>query len=416
MASIGERFKRSWKAFTSRDPTSYEDYTSSKGEPVYTSGSRPDRVRLTTNGIRSIVGGIYNQIAVDCSLIDIRHVRLDEDGRFSEIIDDSLNYCLTLDPNIDQTGRGLIRDIVMSMFDEGCVAIVPIETDVDPNINQTFQIRKLRVGKILEWSPLSIRIRIYDEIHGYYVERWVEKRVVTIVENPFYSIMNEPNSHVKRLLRILSQIDKTNDMASSEKLDMIIQLPYSLKTEAKKELAEKRRKDLEDQLVNSKLGIGYIDATERVIQLNRSLENNLWIQAMDLLSQIYNQLGFSQSIFDGTADEKTMLNYNNRTIEPIMSEITEQMQKKWISRTALTQKQAIRFYKDPFKLVPVNQLAEIADKFTRNEIMTTNEIRSEIGMKPSKDPKADELRNANLNHPDEKTEINVNEKIEEKEE
>lgn len=415
MPSIGERLKRSWSAFMNRDPTTYEDFIPDVG-PVYTSSSRPDRIRLTTNGIRSIVGSIYNQIAVDCSAINIRHVRLDEDGRFSSVIDDSLNRCLTIDPNIDQTGRGLIRDIVISMFDEGSVAVVPIETDVNPETNETFRIYKLRVAQILEWNPFQIRVRIYDELHGMYVERWVEKRIAAIIENPFYSIMNEPNSTSKRLSRVLNQIDHANELASSGKMDMIIQLPYSLRNETKKKLAEQRRKDLEEQLIGSTYGIGYIDATEKVVQLNRSLENNLWQQAQELLSQLYNQLGFSQSIFDGSADEKTMLNYNNRTIEPTLAEITEQMQKKWISRTAQTQGHAIMFYRDPFKLVPVAQIAEIADKFTRNEIMTSNEIRSEIGMKPSKDPKADELRNSNLNHPDEETNVNVKEKIVEKEE
>lgn len=415
MPSLGERLKRSWSAFMNRDPTSYE--SSIPGvETIYTSSSRPDRIRLSTNGIRSIVGSIYNQIAVDCSSINIRHVLLDDDGRFSSIVDDSLNQCLSIDPNIDQTGRGLIRDIVISMFDEGSVAVVPIETNVDPEKNESFQIYKLRVAQILEWSPFQIRVRIYDEIHGTYVERWVEKRIAAIIENPFYSIMNEPNSTSKRLSRILNQIDQANELASSGKMDMIIQLPYSLRNETKKKLAEQRRKDLEEQLVGSTYGIGYIDATEKVVQLNRSLENNLWQQAQELLAQLYNQLGFSQSIFDGTADEKTMLNYNNRTIEPTLAEITDQMQKKWISKTASTRGHAIKFYRDPFKLVPVGQIAEIADKFTRNEIMTSNEIRSEIGMKPSKDPKADELRNANLNHPDEETEVNVKEKMIEKEE
>lgn len=415
MPSIGERLKRSWSAFTGRDPT-YSEPEPTNVYPVYTSTSRPDRIRLTTNNVRALVASIYNQIAVDCSEINIRHVRLDKEGKFLDVIDSPLNECLSLNPNIDQTGRGLVRDIVESMFDEGCVAVVPIETDVDPRTNTSFNIYKLRVGKILEWSPFQVRVRIYDEIHGVYVERWFEKRITAIIENPFYSIMNEPNSTSRRLSRILNQIDEANNMISSGKLDMIIQLPYTIKNETKKRLADERRKELEEQLSNSTYGIGYIDATEKVIQLNRSLENNLWQQAQDLLSQLYNQLGFSQSIFDGTADEKTMLNYINRTIEPVLSEITEQMQKKWITKTAMTQKQAIRFYRDPFKLVPVAQLAEIADKFTRNEIMTSNEIRSEIGMKPSKDPKADELRNSNLNHPDEEEKVVKDEVTVEKEE
>lgn len=415
MPSIGERFKRSWNAFTGRDPTYSEPQEPSNVYPVYTSTSRPDRIRLTTNNVRALVASVYNQIAVDCSNIDIRHVRLDKDDKFLEVIDSSLNACLSLNPNIDQTGRGLVRDIVESMFDEGCVAVVPIETDVNPQTNTSFNIYKLRVAQILEWSPFQVRVRIYDEIHGVYVERWVEKRTTAIIENPFYSVMNEPNSTSRRLSRVLNQIDEANDMVSSGKLDMIIQLPYTIKNETKKRLADERRLDLEQQLSNSKYGIGYIDATEKVIQLNRSLENNLWQQAQDLLAQLYNQLGFSQSIFDGTADEKTMLNYINRTIEPTLLEITEQMQKKWITKTGMTQKQAIRFYRDPFKLVPVAQLAEIADKFTRNEIMTSNEIRSEIGMKPSDDPKADELINSNLNHPEEKEVVEENVTVEKEE-
>lgn len=401
MAKITERIKRGYNAFMGRDPTF--DYPS--GDFVYGSSYRPDRLFLSTNSYRSIIGAIYNQIAVDVSSVTINHVRLDEDGNFESVIDDSLNRALTLDPNIDQTGRGLIRDIVISMFDEGVVAVVPVETDVDPRYTDSYKIYKLRVGKILEWFPAHVRVRVYDELTGTYRELMTEKRTTAIIENPFYSIMNETNSTSSRLNRVLNQIDQLNNQLTSGKLDMIIQLPYAIKNDTKRAFANERRKDLESQLAGSQLGIGYIDATEKVIQLNRSLDNNLWQQAQDLLVQLYNQLGFSQSIFDGTADEQTMINYNNRTIEPTLAEITQQMQKKWISKTAETQRQAIRFYRDPFKLVPVGSLAEMSDKLIRNEIMSSNEVRTKLGMKPSDDPKADKLQNPNLNHPDEKVEV-----------
>lgn len=396
---IFERFKNAWNAFKGRDPTktnSYEFYSS------YNS-YRPDRRRMSTNNIRSIVSAVYNQIAVDCSLINIRHVRIDinNDDRYMETIHSEMNYALSKEANVDQTGRELIREAIKAMLDDGSVAIIPVSTTKDPRTTNSYDIYELRVGKIKEWFPRDIRVEVYDESAGNKKELLLEKRFVAIIENPFYDIMNEPNSTAQRLKRILNQLDRFNDESSSGKLDLIIQLPYMIKSETRRQHAEQRRKDIEAQLTGSKYGIAYTDGTERIVQLNRSLENNLWQQAKDLEEQLYNQLGFSKSIFDGTADEKTMLNYNNRTLEPILIALTEEMERKWISRTAQTQGQAIRFFDDPFRLVPVTQLAEIADKFTRNEIATSNEIRAGIGMKPVDNPRADELRNANLNHPDE---------------
>lgn len=390
MPKFIERFTRSWNAFFNKDPTPSFN--------LYSSSSRPDRSYLRFGNAKSVLASVYNQISVDVSSVDIKHVRLDDEDRFSEVINDSLNRALTKEANIDQTGRELIKDAVLSMFDEGVIAIVPIDTDVNPNITDSYKIYTLRVGKILEWFPNEILVEVYNDHTGQREQIRVEKRIAAIIENPFYMIMNEPNSTAQRLLRTLSQIDKLNSDTVLNKMDLIIQLPYGVKTPAKRELANKRRDDIEAQLTNSKYGVAYIDSTERVIQLNRPIENNLWEQAKELRTQLFNQLGFSESIFDGTADEKTLLNYNNRTIEPILTTITDNMERKWISKTAQSQGQAIRFYDNPFKLVPVSQLAEIADKFTRNEIMTSNEIRSVIGIKPSDDPKADMLINSNLNH------------------
>lgn len=408
MAAIGERMKNAWNAFMGRDPTEYY------GTGFY-SVTRPGRPTMRYGIDRTIATSIYNQIAVDCSSITINHVRLDDDGRFLSIENSSLNRALTLDPNIDQTGRGLIRDAVMSMLDEGVVAIVPVETSIDPNTTDSYKIYQLRTGKIIEWFPKHVRVEVYNDRTGHREQIILEKRFVSIIENPFYPIMNEPNSTLQRLVRVLAQLDRTNDELSNGRLDMIIQLPYVIKSEARKKEAEKRRKEIVAQLKDSQYGIAYTDGTEKVIQLNRSLENNLWEQAKELKEELFNQLGFSQSIFDGTADEATMLNYNNRTIEPIMSAITEEMERKWISKTAQSQNQGIRFFREPFKLVPVQQIADIADKFTRNEIISSNEMRAVIGMKPSKDPKADELRNSNLNHPDENEKVVVEEEITEKE-
>lgn len=395
--AVGERFKNAWNAFMGRDPTPIWSYQSG-----YSTSFRPDRVQLSRNNLKSIVSSVYNQIAVDCASISINHVRLDENGRYIEPIEGSLNRALRKEANIDQTGRELVQDIVMSLLDEGCVAVVPTVVDINPRDTDSYKICELRTGKIVEWRPNEVLVELYNDLTGQKGFRILcEKRTTAIIENPFYSIMNEPNSTAKRLIRVLNQLDRTNEENSSGKLDLIVQLPYLVKGEARMKQAETRRKDIEAQLTGSKYGIAYIDGTEKIIQLNRGVENNLWTQAKELQEDLFNQLGFSTSIFNGTADEQTMLNYNNRTIEPIMSAIVENMERKWLSKTAQSQGQAIRFFKDPFKLVPVGQIAEIADKFTRNEIMTSNEIRSVIGMKPVNDPKADELRNANLNHPDE---------------
>lgn len=407
MLSIKERLKNTWNAFLGRDPT-----------PTYYNGFassyRPDRQRSWISNQKSILSVIQNQIAVDCSSINIRHVRLDEEGKYQETINDELNQVLNRSANIDQTGRSFIQDAVMSMLDEGVVALIPTYTDKDPYRNDTFKIYELRTGKILQWFPREILVSVYDDLTGERKEIRVDKRVAAIIENPFYSIMNEPNSTMKRLRKVLNQLDRSNTQASAGKLDLIIQLPYTIKSDARKKYAEERRKDIEAQLTNSTYGVAYADGTEKIVQLNKSLENNLWVQAKELQAQLYNELGFSESIFNGTADEKTMLNYQNRTIEPILSAITEEMERKWLTQTAISQRQAIRFFKDPFKLVPVSQIAEIADKFTRNEIMSSNEIRAIIGMRPSSEPKANQLINSNLNQPEEATQqVNVTEEIEE---
>lgn len=403
--SVANRVKNAWNAFLGRDPTDYKGVL----EDGYSSSYNPYRVRISTSSLRSFVASIYNKIAVDISMVDIRHVRLTDEGKYKETINDQLNRAFTLDANNDQSGRDLIRDVVISMLDEGCVAVVPFECDTNPKDTDSYTVFKMRTAKILEWKPHYIFVRIYNEETGQYEDRWVEKRISAIIENPFYAIMNEPNSTAQSLTRVLNQLDRLNSEMSSGKLDMIIQLPYVAKTPIKKQQAEQRRKDLEEQINNSKLGVAYIDGTERVIQLNRPLENNLWEQAKELTTQLMNQLGFSMEVFNGTADEQVMLNYQNNTLAPILSEICESMERKWISRTAQTQKQGIRYYMDPFRLVPVAKLAELADKFTRNEIMSSNELRSVMGLKQSKDPKADELINSNLNQPDEK----INKTVEE---
>lgn len=393
MSIIGDRLRKAWNAFMGRDPTSYYPYYSG----VSAGGRRPDRNRRRIQNERSVVSSIANQIAVDCAAIDIKHVRLDDDGNYTETIKDSLNRVLTLDANIDQSGREFIQDIVESLLDEGIVAIVPTDTTEDPSKTDAYEVLSARVGKITEWFPKHVRVEVYNENTGRREQIMVEKRYTPIIQNPFYSIMNEPNSTLQRLIRVLNQLDRCNEENSAGKMDLIIQLPYTLKSKTRVEDAERRRKELEAQLTGSQYGIGYIDGTERVIQLNRSVENNLWTQAKDLKADLFNEMGLSQAVFDGTADEKTQINYNNRTIEPILSAITQAMERKWISRTAQAQNQGIRFFRDPFKLVPISDIAEIADKFTRNEIMTSNEIRSKIGMQPSDDPKADMLVNSNLN-------------------
>ena len=392
---ISDRLQHAWNAFMNRDPTyNYQDLGNSYS-------IRPDRPRFTRGNERSIVTSVYNRIALDVSAISIQHVRLDDNGRFKEQMNTSLNNCLTLSANTDQTGRAFIQDAVMSMLDEGCVAIVPIDTTTNPNISDSYDILTMRTAKILDWYPNHVRIRVYNEKTGRQEETIVPKKMVAIVENPLYAVINEPNSTMQRLVRKLSLLDVTDEQTASGKLDLIIQLPYVIKTEARRQQAEERRKSIEMQLAGSKYGIAYTDGTERITQLNRSLENNLMKQIEYLTSMLYSQLGITQSILDGTADEKTMLNYYSRTIEPIISAIVDEMKRKFLTKTARSQHQSIVFFRDPFKLVPVNDIAEIADKFTRNEIMTSNEIRQIVGMKPSNDPKADKLINSNLNHPDE---------------
>ena len=392
---ISDRLQHAWNAFMNRDPTyNYQDLGNSYS-------IRPDRPRFTRGNERSIVTSVYNRIALDVSAISIQHVRLDDNGRFKEQMNTSLNSCLTLSANTDQTGRAFIQDAVMSMLDEGCVAIVPIDTTTDPNISDSYDILTMRTAKILDWYPNHVRIRVYNEKTGRQEETIVPKKMVAIVENPLYAVINEPNSTMQRLVRKLGLLDVTDEQTASGKLDLIIQLPYVIKTEARRQQAEERRKSIEMQLAGSKYGIAYTDGTERITQLNRSLENNLMKQIEYLTSMLYSQLGITQSILDGTADEKTMLNYYSRTIEPIISAIVDEMKRKFLTKTARSQHQSIAFFRDPFKLVPVNDIAEIADKFTRNEIMTSNEIRQIVGMKPSNDPKADKLINSNLNHPEE---------------
>lgn len=392
--SFGSRLKHAWNAFTGTDYTTYQDVG-----PGYS--SRPDRIRLTRGNERSIITSVYNRIALDVAALNVQHIRLDENGRFLSVIQDGLNTCLTVEANIDQTARAFIQDIVVSMLDEGCVAIVPVDTTYDPSVTGSYDIQTMRVGKILDWYPQHVRVRLYNERTGTKENILVPKSTVAIVENPLYAVVNEPNSTMQRLIRKLNLLDVIDEQSGSGKLDLIIQLPYVIKTEARRQQAENRRKDIEAQLSGTKYGIAYADGTERITQLNRSVNNNLMSQIEYLTSMLYSQLGITQSILDGTADEKTMLNYNNRTIEPIISAIVDEMKRKFLTKTARSQSQSISLFRDPFKLVPVNDIAEIADKFTRNEIMTSNEIRQVIGMKPSDDPRADELRNKNLSAPSE---------------
>lgn len=389
-----DRVKHGWNAFMNRDPTNfYRDIGSSY---FY----RPDRPRLTRGNERSIVTSVYNRIALDVAAIDIKHCRLDENGRFIEEINSHLNNCLNLEANIDQTGRAFIQDVVMSMLDEGCVAVVPTTATANPDITQAFDIGSMRTAKIVEWYPKHVKVKIYNETTGKKEDLILTKKSVAIIENPLFAVINEPNSTMQRLIRKLNLLDIIDEQSGSGKLDLIIQLPYVIKSEARRQQAEGRRKDIEMQLAGSKYGIAYTDGTEKITQLNRSVDNNLMKQIEYLTSMLYSQLGITQSVLDGTADEQTMLNYHTRSIEPIISAIVDEMKRKFLSKTARAQLQSISFFRDPFKLVPVNNIAEIADKFTRNEIMTSNEIRQIIGMKPSDDPKADELRNSNLNHYD----------------
>lgn len=392
--SFGSRLKHAWNAFTNKDPT--EGYPSNYGATSY---YRPDRPRFTRGNERSIITSVYNRIALDVASININHVRLDDNDRFTSIVRSGLNDCLTLDANVDQTGRAFIQDVVMSMLDEGCVAIVPVDTTFDPRITGSYDINSMRVGKIVEWKPKEVKVNLYNDRTGQKEEIWLPKNMVAIVENPLYAVMNEPNSTLQRLIRKLNLLDVVDEQSGSGKLDLIIQLPYIIKTDVRRQQAENRRKQIEDQLAGSKYGIAYADGTEKITQLNRPVENNLLKQVEYLTNMLYGQLGISQAVMDGTADEKQMLNYNNRTIEPIISAIVDEMKRKFLTKTARSQKQSIMFFRDPFKLVPVENVAEIADKFTRNEIMTSNEFRQVIGMKPSDDPKADQLRNANISDP-----------------
>ena len=363
------------------------------------SAYRPDRVRLSTRNERSIITSVYNRIAVDCATIEIKHVKTDDDGRYEETIDSGLNNCLMTEANIDQTGRAFRQDIYLSLIDEGCVAITPVDTSTNPDDTSSYDILTLRVGKVLEWFPRDVRLEVYNDRTGNKEEVIVPKITVAIVENPFYAVMNEPNSVLQRLLRKLNILDAIDEQSGSGKLDLIIQLPYTIRSEARRQQAEQRRKDIEMQLSGSKYGIAYTDGTERITQLNRAVENNLMKQIEYLTSMLFSQLGLNQEILDGSAKEETMLNYQNRTIEPLVSAVVDEMKRKFLTKTARSKGQSIMSFRDPLKMVPVSQLAELSDKLTRNEIVSSNEIRQAIGMKPSKDPAADELRNKNLNQP-----------------
>lgn len=388
--SFGSRLKHAWNAFLNKDPTEREWNVG----PGY--NYRPDRSRFTRGNERTIVTAVYNRIAIDCAAIDIRHVRIDENKHYLEDINSGLNYCFSTEANIDQTGRAFVLDVVMSLLDEGSVAIVPVDTSINPAVSASFDIHTMRTGKIVDWYPRHIKVRIYNDRTGQKEDILIPKTMAAIIENPLYAIMNEPNSTLQRLIRKLSLLDVVDEETSSGKLNLIVQLPYIIKTEARRKQAEKRRQDIEEQLAGSKYGIAYTDGTEHITQLGRPLENNLMGQIEYLTSMLYSQLGITQSVMDGTADEKTMLNYYNRTVEPIVTAIAEEVKRKFLTKTARSQNQTIMYFRDPFKLVPINNIAEIADKFTRNEILTSNEVRQIIAMKPSDDPTANELRNKNI--------------------
>lgn len=390
--SFGSRIRRAWNVFKNRDPMTDMSWRLGYGD-----SQRADRVILSSNNEKTIVNAIYNRIALDVASLKFRHVRLDENERFKEEMSTGLNEVLKTEANLDQSGRAFVHDMVLSMIDEGVVAAVPVETTDDPEVSSSYDILQMRVGPIVEWYPQHVKVRLYNSVTGRRQEFTFRKRDVAILENPFYAVMNAPNSTLQRLIRKLRLLDVIDEQAGSGKLDLIIQLPYTIRSEARQQQAEIRRKSVEDQLAGNKLGIAYIDSTEKVIQLNRSIENNLLKQVEYLTSMLYSQLGFSQSILDGTADEQTMLNYQNKTVEPLASTITDEFKRKFLTKTARTQGQSIMFFTEPFRITPVSQIAEIADKFTRNEILTSNEIRQIIGIKPSDDPKADELRNSNLN-------------------
>ena len=389
------RLKHGWNAFVNnRDPT----YTVDLGQSY---SRRPDMPRFSRGNERSIVTAVYNRIALDVSAINFRHCKLDKNERFLSTVNSGLNSCLNVEANLDQTGRAFIQDVVMSMLDEGKVAIVPVDTTLDPKQSGAYDINSMRTAKILEWYPAHVKVYVYNERTAKKEELILPKRMVSIIENPLYAVINEPNSTMQRLIRKLNLLDYIDEQSGSGKLDLIIQLPYLIKTEQRRQQAEQRRKEIEAQLSGSKYGIAYTDGTEKVTQLNRSVENNLMKQIEYLTSMLYSQLGITQTILDGTADDKTMLNYYSRTIEPIVSAIVDEMKRKFLTKTARSQMQTIMFFRDPFKLVPINDIAEIADKFTRNEILTSNEVRQIVGFKPSDDPKADELINSNINHSEE---------------
>lgn len=393
--TIGSRLKHAWDAFLNRDPTPFRQDI---GQGYY---YRPDRPRLTRGNERSIVTAIYNRVAVDVAALDFRHVRLDDNGRFLKEMTTGLNECLSVEANLDQTGRALIQDYVVSLFDEGVVAIVPIETSTDPTKTGSYDIHSLRVAKIMEWYPAHVKVNVYNERTGQKEDLIMPKSSVAIIENPFYTVMNEPNSTLQRLIRKLNLLDAIDEQSGSGKLDLIIQLPYIIKTDARRRQAEERRKDIEMQLAGSKYGIAYTDGTERITQLNRPVENNLLKQIEYLTSMLLSQLSMDQTVLNGTADEKTMLNYTNGIVEPVASAFVLETRRKFLTKTARSQSQSIMFFRDPFKLVPMKEMAEIADKFTRNEILSSNEVRQGMGMKPSDDPKADQLINSNISQPTE---------------
>lgn len=395
--TLVSRAKHAWNVFFSRDPTRYISYPD--GPSNY---SRPDRPRFTRGNERSIVTSVYNRIAMDACTVEIKHCKLDENGRYSDDLESGLNDCLNLSANIDQTGRAMRQDLFQSLLDEGCIAAVPVDTDRDPE-NGAFTVESIRIGKIVEWKPKDVKVLLYNEEIGEKKEVWVPKSMTAIIENPLYAVMNEPNSTMQRLIRKLNLLDSIDEQSGSGKLDLIIQLPYVIKTETRRQQAENRRKDIEMQLAGSKYGIAYTDGTERITQLNRPVENNLMKQIEYLTETLYSQLGITKSIMDGTADEQTMLNYYSRTIEPLVAAVVDEMKRKFLSKTARTQRQSIMFFRDNFKLVPAGTLAEIGDKFTRNEILSSNEVRQIIGFKPSDDPKADKLINSNINQPIETT-------------
>lgn len=394
--SIGSRFRMAWNVFRNRDLKADMSWQLGYGD-----SRRADRVVLSSNNEKTVVNAIYNRIALDVAALKFRHVRLDENGRFKEEMGTNLNEVLSVEANIDQSGRAFIHDLALSMIDEGVVAAVPVETSEDPEVSSSYDIYQMRVGPIVEWYPQHVKVRLYNSVTGQHQDISFRKKDVAILENPFYAVMNAPNSTLQRLIRKLRILDVIDEQAGSGKLDLIIQLPYTIRSEARQQQAEIRRKSVEDQLAGNKLGIAYIDSTEKVIQLNRSVENNLLKQVEYLTSMLYSQLGLNQSILDNTADEQTQLSYSNKIVEPIASTITDEFKRKFLTKTARSQGQSIMFFTEPFRMTPAAQMADLADKLTRNEILTSNEVRQIIGMKPSTDPKADELRNSNLNHPDE---------------